>query len=112
LSGRLPLNLAPDSQLARIFGRPTASEAHTCSFELNPDLREQLVATGLRVAAVDALGAVRAVELPDRRFFVATLFLPQYSSSARHPHPLIAAYLRAARKRPSPDITIPTPPRQ
>jgi CTP synthase (UTP-ammonia lyase) len=29
-------------------------------------------------------------------FYVATLFLPQISSSPERPHPLIVAYLRAA----------------
>jgi CTP synthase (UTP-ammonia lyase) len=36
------------------------------------------------------------MELMNHRFFVATLFLPQLSSSPATPHPLIMAYLRAA----------------
>jgi CTP synthase (UTP-ammonia lyase) len=39
---------------------------------------------------------VRAIELPRHRFFVATLFQPQLSSTAEEPHPLILAYLEAA----------------
>ncbi len=45
---------------------------------------------------MDEQGEVRIVELRDHPFFVATLFLPQVTSSAGEPHPLIAAFLRAA----------------
>jgi CTP synthase (UTP-ammonia lyase) len=106
LSGTLTINLVPDSLLARILGRPAVTEVYTCNYELNPDFRARLVAAGLRVGAVDALGAVRAIELPDHPFYLATLFQPQRSSRAGQPHPLITAYLRAAR-----GATIPTPPR-
>jgi CTP synthase (UTP-ammonia lyase) len=45
---------------------------------------------------VDQEGEVRVIELTNHQFFVATLFLPQLSSSPESPHPLITAYLRAA----------------
>jgi CTP synthase (UTP-ammonia lyase) len=45
---------------------------------------------------VDSNGEVRMVEMPDHRFFLATLFLPQLSSSFNRPHGLIVAYLNAA----------------
>ena len=38
----------------------------------------------------------RVLELPDRRFYLATLFVPQLSSAPESPHPLIVAFLRAA----------------
>jgi CTP synthase (UTP-ammonia lyase) len=37
------------------------------------------------------------MELSDHPFFVATLFLPQLRSEPRAPHPLVLAYLAAAR---------------
>ena len=49
-----------------------------------------------RLTHIDANGEARMVELPDRRFFIATLFLPQHNSAPDHPHPLIVAFLRAA----------------
>jgi CTP synthase (UTP-ammonia lyase) len=36
------------------------------------------------------------VELADHRFFVATLFQPQLSSSPEKPHPLLTAFVQAA----------------
>jgi CTP synthase (UTP-ammonia lyase) len=35
-------------------------------------------------------------ELAGHRFYVATLYLPQISSSPDMPHPLIVSYLKAA----------------
>jgi CTP synthase (UTP-ammonia lyase) len=47
-------------------------------------------------AAPTELGEVRIVELPGRRFFVATLFVPQASSVAVRPHRLVTPFVAAA----------------
>lgn len=46
----------------------------------------------------DQDGEARVVELSDRRFFVATLFVPQTSSAPGAARPLVSAYLAAARQ--------------
>ena len=51
----------------------------------------------MQVVGTDIEGEVRIVELPAHRFFIATLFLPQLTSSVETPHPLIVAYLQAAK---------------
>lgn len=66
-----------------------------CSFETNDAFVPRWEAAGLRVAARGANGEMRALELPSNRFFMATLFQPQLSSSARAPHPLVQGFLRA-----------------
>jgi len=38
---------------------------------------------------------MRAFDLPDKRFFLATLFQPQLSSRGEQPHPIILGYLGA-----------------
>jgi hypothetical protein len=57
-----------------------------------------------RVVGVDRDGEARVLELPGRRFFIATLFVPQLSSSPNSPHPLITAYLRAATQAADPSV--------
>jgi CTP synthase (UTP-ammonia lyase) len=101
LSGALTVTPAPGSLISRVLGQRAVAEAYTCNYELNPDFRDALVACGLRVAAVDEAGTVRAVELPDRRFFVATLFQPQRASTEGRPHPLITAFIEEAARRPA-----------
>lgn len=66
-----------------------------CSFEPNPEYVSRWEAAGLRVAARGPHGEMRAFDLPDKRFFVGTLFQPQLSSRGEQPHPLILGYLRA-----------------
>lgn len=42
------------------------------------------------------MGDTRILELPQNKFFIATLFQPQLSSTRENPHKLIHAYLKQA----------------
>lgn len=90
------VRLAPGTTTARAYGRAEATEAFRCNFGLNPEHRATILRQPLRVAGVDENGEVRVVELDGHPFFVATLYLPQLSSTPTVPHPLVVAYLRAA----------------
>ena len=90
------VNLKPGTHAARIFKRETVSEEYLCNYEFNREYQERVEAAGLKVSGVDERGVGRIVELPDHRFFVATLFLPQLSSSDARPHPYLAAFVEAA----------------
>jgi CTP synthase (UTP-ammonia lyase) len=79
-----------------VYASGSATEKYYCRFGLNPDYIPALVQHGLRISGTDAEGEPRIVELPDNRFFVATLFVPQTASQADRPHPLVSAFLRAA----------------
>jgi len=102
---KLACSLAGTSQAVRIvpgtlahqaYGKEGAVERFRCSYGINPEYRDAIESGTLRVAGLGSDGEVRVVELPGHRFFVATLFLPQISSSAEAPHPLIVAYLKVA----------------
>ncbi len=96
LVGRtMNIQLQPDSLIARAYGRTSIQEQYHCNFGVNPDYFAKLRASGLRIVGSDDEGGVRAVELPGHPFFIGTLFLPQLSSSASAPHPLVMAFLRA-----------------
>ncbi len=73
-----------------------ATEQFRCNFGLNPIYRAQVLSGALRCTGVDQEGEARVIELTNHRFFIATLFLPQLSSSPERSHPLITAYVRAA----------------
>jgi CTP synthase (UTP-ammonia lyase) len=91
-----PVTLVPGTRAATCYGAPAATEDYYCNYGINPAYRTRLEAGGLRVSGVGEDGEIRIVELPDHRFFVATLFLPQTRSTADRPHPLLAAYAAAA----------------
>lgn len=95
LSGACHLTIEPGSRLADIYQSLHAEEEYFCNYEVNPKYLTDFAAAGLQLTAFDDNGELRAVELPGERFFIATLFQPQLSSTEARPHPLIVAYLRA-----------------
>jgi CTP synthase (UTP-ammonia lyase) len=97
LAGRtMAVELRAGSRAAESYGGREASERYYCNFGLDPEHQRLLDEGGLRVTGVDQDGEARVLELPGRRFYIATLFVPQLSSAPDAPHPLIVSYLRAA----------------
>lgn len=97
LSGKCRIRLRPGTRVHSICGRDEILEEHFCNYEVNPAFQAQLEAAGLKITGEDDNGVARAVELPGHRFFLATLFQPQLSSEPGRPHPLVVAFLEAAR---------------
>ncbi len=97
LVGRLPpADRSWQPPLPTIYDATEADEEYFCNYEVNRQYLRELENAGLRLTAFDENGELRAVELPDHRFFVATLFQPQLSSAEDRPHALIVAYLNAS----------------
>ena len=88
------------SRLREIYGCAEAMESYHCNFGLNPAY-EWLFSqpAPLRVSARDSTCEVRAIELVDHPFFIATLFQPERSSLRGATHPLITAFVAAAARR-------------
>jgi len=86
----------PGSRLAGIYGTPAATEEYHCSYGLSENYSRRLASGSLRVGARDAAGEVRAVELDDHPFFIATLFQPERSGLSDRKHPLVNAFVAAA----------------
>jgi CTP synthase (UTP-ammonia lyase) len=94
------IHLVPGTRLHQIVGEDSAEEGYHCSFGLNPAYQDLFDNGGdrrLRIAARDDRGEVRAVELPGHPFFVATLFQPERRALAGQLHPLVRAFIEAAR---------------
>ena len=96
LSGACKLRIKPGCRLAAIYGAGEIEEEYFCNFQVNPAYRERFEMAGLRLAAFDDRGELRAVELPDHPFFIATLYQPQLSSTDETPHPIIVEFVAAA----------------
>jgi CTP synthase (UTP-ammonia lyase) len=90
------VRVLPGTLLHSICGDEDASEQYYCNYGVNEKFETSLQAAGLRISARGARGEPRAVELPEHRFFLATLFQPQLSSRPEAPHPLMLAFFRAA----------------
>ena len=92
----ITVKLTRGSQLAALCGSLHAVEHTTCSYGLAPEMQHIADEHGMRIAAVDDTGEVRAVEREDHPFFLATLFQPQLRSAPGHPHPVFAGLVKAA----------------
>ena len=99
LSGACRLRIERGSRLADIYHGLEAEEEYFCNYEVNREYLSDFAASGLKLTAFDDNGELRAIELPGDRFFIATLFQPQLSSSEALPHPLIVAFLEASAAR-------------
>jgi len=95
LSGLGVAQPVPGTGLERLCGSGELREEFFCNFETNLDYVPRWESAGMRIAARGSGGELRAFELPAKRFFLATLFQPQLSSSYERPHPIIEGYLRA-----------------
>ena len=90
------VRLLPGTLARRVYGRDESTEQFRCSYGFNPAYRDRLEAAGMKVSGVDPSGEARIIELAGCRFYLATLFVPQLSSTPERPHPLILEFLRAA----------------
>ena len=91
-----PIRLLPGSKIRSIYGVDTIQAGHFCNYGVNPDYLARFEAAGLQIAGVAAdTGDVRAFEIPDHAFYIATLFHPQLESKPGSPSPFVTAYLRA-----------------
>jgi CTP synthase (UTP-ammonia lyase) len=96
MSGADRVHVVAGTRLADLCQATDLSEQYFCNFETNATFIPRWEAdAGLRVAARGDRGELRAFELADHPFFVATLFQPQLSSSSERPHPIVRGFLRA-----------------
>jgi CTP synthase (UTP-ammonia lyase) len=99
LSGReMELTFSPGSRVAEIYGATSATEEYYCNFGVNPDHISLLKSGPLKITGSDSEGEIRVIELPGHPFFLGTLYVPQTTSTAEHPHPLVTAFLKAVQE--------------
>ncbi len=99
LVGAVPdIQLRPGSYLQAFYGKGTekVTEEFFCNFEINPEFEWASMEAGFPIVARGPQGEIRAIESPAHRFFLATLFQPQLSSTEKKPHPVVIAFLKAA----------------
>jgi CTP synthase (UTP-ammonia lyase) len=90
------VRFASDSNLAAAYGTLVAREHYHCRYGLNPRFGEALFVQKLRPVAWNARDEVRAVELIDHPFFVATLFQPERAALDGQAPNLAVAFASAA----------------
>ena len=95
LWGNIKINVTPGSLAYRIYRQDEIVEPYSCNFELNPEYKEILEKSGVKISGITENRGTSIIEFPDRTFYIATAYQPQLSSEESNPHPLITAYLEA-----------------
>ncbi len=93
------IEFSTGSKMASIMGSGLVRETYRCSYGFNPRYRHLIDASELNFTGFDPDGAPRAFELPEHPFYVGTLFQPERSALYDKEHPLITAFVDAARAR-------------
>jgi len=91
------VRLLPDSRLARMCGTLSLVEGYHCRFGLDPRHRVKFEGGPLRITAEDDAGEPRGFELDGHPFFIGTAFQPERAGLADRAHPIVTAFVTAAR---------------
>jgi CTP synthase len=98
--GAYPCRLRAGSRAQQAYGVSEISERHRHRYEVNNAYRDILAEQGLRFSGVSPDGnLVEMIELPEHPHFLACQFHPELKSRPMRPHPLFAAFIRAAVER-------------
>ncbi len=93
------LRLTPYTRIAEAYGRLDIEEGYRCRYGINPEFADALLEREMIPSGHDAAGDLRAVELLDHPFFVATLFQPERAALKGITPPLAIALLKACQEQ-------------
>jgi len=88
----------PATTAYQAYGNDSIVEKFQCNYGLNEKYRNDLSDGKLKITSFDVDDNARIIEIPNHRFFIATLFLPQFTSKPGMSHPLILSFIKAAIK--------------
>lgn len=89
------IRLVEGSRLAMAYAGQQPHEGYHCRYGINPAFEAALLEGDLQACGHDHLGELRAVELRNHPFFVATLFQPERAALQGTVPPLVRAFLAA-----------------
>ncbi|MFW5947050.1 MAG: CTP synthase [Gemmatimonadota bacterium] len=98
--GAYPCVIQEGSRAHEAYGTLEISERHRHRYEVNNNYREALAEAGMTFSGQSPDGnLVEIIELEEHPWFVGCQFHPELKSRPMRPHPLFAAFIRAARER-------------
>ena len=92
------IHIIPETIAYQAYGKDSIIERFQCNYGLNEKYRNDLSDGKLKITGFDEDDNARIIEIPNHRFFIATLFLPQFTSKPGMSHPLILSFIKAAIK--------------
>lgn len=89
------IRLVPYTRIAEAYGTLDVEEGYRCRYGINPEFADALLEGDMLPSGHDSAGDLRAMELLDHPFFVATLFQPERAALKGRTPPLALALLKA-----------------
>ncbi|HEF4762524.1 TPA: CTP synthase [Pseudomonas putida] len=89
------IQLVESSLIARAYETSEIHEGYRCRYGVNPQFEQALLQHGLQAVGHDETQGLRAVELNNHPFFVATLFQPERAALKGTLPPLVRALVEA-----------------
>ncbi|GEK33240.1 CTP synthase [Kurthia sibirica] len=97
--GLYPCKLTPGSRAAQTYGDELVYERHRHRYEFNNEFREAMEAEGLVFSGTSPDGRLaEIIELPEKKFYIAAQFHPEFVSRPNRPQPLFRDFIGAAVK--------------
>ncbi len=99
--GAYPAVLKEGTKVRELYGEEFVSERHRHRYEVNPEYIEQLEKCGLIFSGTSPdKTLMEFLELPDKRFFVATQAHPEFHSRFESPSPLFKGFVKSCLQMP------------
>ena len=89
------IHLVAGSLIAKAYETSEIHEGYRCRFGVNPQFERALLTHRLHAVGHDSAGDLRAIELSNHVFFVATLFQPERAALNGLVPPLVRAFVEA-----------------
>ncbi len=89
--GAYPVRIRPGTLAMKLYGRELIYERHRHRWEVNPEYIGEFENAGLvfsGVAGGDDGRRMEILELPEKRYFIATQFHPEFKSRPMNPAPV------------------------
>lgn len=98
--GAYPIKIKEGTLAHRLYGKELIYERHRHRWEVNPEYVEQFEKAGLVFSGIagDDERRMEILELPDKRYFVATQFHPEFKSRPMNPAPVFRGLVKAAKE--------------
>lgn len=95
--GEYEVSIKDGTLAKKIYGKNAISQRFRNRYEINGEYIKILEENGM-VFSGDINGIKQIIELPDKKFFIGTLYHPQFKSRPQRAEPIFTALLKAAKE--------------
>ncbi len=92
--GAFPTMITPGTYLSRIYGEQMVTERHRHRYDFYGTYEQLFLRNGLVFSAHSPTGVPEAFEIPTKKFFIGTIFHPEYKSRLLTTHPLFEEFIK------------------